>query len=359
MSDLRKNIHRYMDIKQIKYYSDLLVMIGKQLKVANPDAFAEKEKSNFSKMLKEERPLKYDFIIPLEKIFGVSMARMLDDGAYKLPLNKEEIPYVKGFRYYAYKDDPVLYEDEFEKTMITNDGDPTICNSDEFNKTFLDYVIEYKSINALKFLYKKHNFKPYPFAYSVKTYQIDGKYFLSTTMENELYKMVILEDDPELFDALYNPYIACAAKCIPFEDLKLDSQTFEFMLNSKKIFDQLFDTKTFPFKGFNSGVVGVDKETIELLNPFLNQCLDYALHHLDQYKEQARRILQFGIEYNGKLIKRLNLDEAHLSVGEYGNLYYGGRELVGNVIFFESITQDKEMDGLIKRLAIDSFVKRA
>ena len=147
-----------MDIKQIKYYFDLLVMIGKQLKVADPDTFAKKEKSNFSKMLKEERPLKYEFIIPLEKIFGVSMARMLDDGAYKLPLNKEEIPYVKGFRYYAYKDDPALYEDEFEKTMITNDGDPTICNSDEFKKTFLDYVIEYKSINALKFLYKKHNF---------------------------------------------------------------------------------------------------------------------------------------------------------------------------------------------------------
>ena len=111
MSDLRKNIHRYMDIKQIKYYFDLLVMIGKQLKVADPDTFAKKEKSNFSKMLKEERPLKYEFIIPLEKIFGVSMARMLDDGAYKLPLNKEEIPYVKGFRYYAYKDDPALYED--------------------------------------------------------------------------------------------------------------------------------------------------------------------------------------------------------------------------------------------------------
>ena len=178
-------------------------------------------------------------------------------------------------------------------------------------------------------------------------------------MENELYKMVILEDDPELFDALYDPYIACVAERIPFENLKLDSQIFEFMLNSKKIFDLLFDTKTFPFKDFNPGVVGLDKESIELLNPFLNQCLDYALHHLDQYKEQARRILQFGIEYNGKLLERLNLDEAHLSIGEYGNLYYGGRELVGNVIFFESITQDKEMDDLIKRLAIDSFAKRA
>ena len=67
MSDLRNNIHRYMDIKQIKYYSDLLYMIGKELKVNDPYEFAEKEKSNFSKMLKGERPLKHEFIIPLEK----------------------------------------------------------------------------------------------------------------------------------------------------------------------------------------------------------------------------------------------------------------------------------------------------
>lgn len=357
MSDLRKNIHRYMDIKQIKYYSDLLVMIGKELKVKDPYAFAEKEKSNFSKMLKEERPLKHEFIIPLEKIFGVSMARLMDDGAYKLPLNKEDMPYVKGFRYYAYKDDPTLYEDEFEKTMITNDGYPTICNSDEFNKTFLDYVIEYRSINALKFLLKKHDFKSFP--YSGTSYQIDGKYSLFTTMENELYKMAILEDDPELFDAVYNPYIICIAYRTPFESLKIDLQTFEFILNSKKIFDWLFIPKKLGYKDFNIGVVGHDEDTIDLLNPFLTQCLDYALNDLDKYREQARRILQFGISYNGQLLERLNLDRSHLFVGEYGNMYYGGRELVGNIIFPELNTQDEEMVELIKQLPIVNHVKRA
>ena len=106
--------------------------------------------------------------------------------------------------------------------MITNDEYPTICNSDEFNKTFLDYVIEYRSINALKFLLKKHGFKSFP--YSGTSYQIDNHYSLFTTMENELYKMVILEDDPELFDAVYNPYVICIAYRTPFESLKLDLQ---------------------------------------------------------------------------------------------------------------------------------------
>ena len=355
MSDLRKNIHRYMDIKQIKYYSDLLVMIGKELKVSDPYTFAEKEKSNFSKMLKEERPLKHEYIIPLEKIFGVSMARLMDDGAYALPLSKEDMPYVKGFRYYAYKDDPNLYENEFEKTMITNDGYPTICNSDEFNKYFLDYVIEYRSINALKFLLKKHKFKSFP--YSGTSYQIDDKYSLFTTMENELYKMVIQEDDPELFDASYHPHVICIAYRTPFDSLKIDLQTFEFILGSKKIFDSLFIPKELAYKDFNIGVVGHDEEKIYLLNPFLNICLDLALSDLERYREQARRILEFGIEYNKKALAIPNIDPNHLYVREYGNVYYGGNELVTNIVFPEYETTDEEMCRLIAQLPIVRHIK--
>ena len=88
MSNLKKNIDRYMQLKGIKRYSHLLINIAHQLGINGKEAyiFAEKEKSNFSKMLKGQRPLKYEFIVPLEKIFGVSLARMLDENAYKLPV---------------------------------------------------------------------------------------------------------------------------------------------------------------------------------------------------------------------------------------------------------------------------------
>lgn len=47
----------------------MLVNIAHELGIKGQDAyvFAEREKSNFSKMLKEERPLKYDFIIHWKK----------------------------------------------------------------------------------------------------------------------------------------------------------------------------------------------------------------------------------------------------------------------------------------------------
>lgn len=80
------------------------------------------EKSPTSqKMLKGERPLKYEFIIPLEKIFGISLARLLYEDAYKLPVEKENVPFNKGFRYYAYLDDPELYKNEFD-LLLTKDG---------------------------------------------------------------------------------------------------------------------------------------------------------------------------------------------------------------------------------------------
>ena len=90
MGNLKNNIDHYMKLKGIKMYSHLLVNIAHELGIKGQDAykFANKEKSNFSKMLKDERPLKYEFIIPLEKIFGVSLARLLDEDSYKLPTEK-------------------------------------------------------------------------------------------------------------------------------------------------------------------------------------------------------------------------------------------------------------------------------
>ena len=104
VNDLKKNIDHYMNLKGIKMYSHLLVDIARELGIKGQDKyeFANREKSNFSKMLKGERPLKYEFIIPLEKIFGVSLARLMDKNAYKLPVEKENVPFNKGFRYYAY-----------------------------------------------------------------------------------------------------------------------------------------------------------------------------------------------------------------------------------------------------------------
>ena len=157
MGNLKNNIDHYMKLKGIKMYSHLLVNIAHELGIKGQDAykFANKEKSNFSKMLKDERPLKYEFIIPLEKIFGVSLARLLDEDAYKLPTEKDNVPFNKGFRYYAYLDNPKLYKEEFD-LLLAKDGKSILTQTDEFGKTFLDYVVEYRSVNGVRYLYEEY-----------------------------------------------------------------------------------------------------------------------------------------------------------------------------------------------------------
>ncbi len=135
MEILKTNIDHYMKLKGIKQYSHLLIDIAHELGIKGQDAydFANREKSNFAKMLRGERPLKYQFIIPLEKIFGVSLARLLDENAYKLPVEKDNVPFNKGYRYYAYLDDPELYKNEFD-ILLAKDGKSILTQTDEFGK---------------------------------------------------------------------------------------------------------------------------------------------------------------------------------------------------------------------------------
>ena len=69
MGDLKNNIDHYMKLKRIKMYSHLLIDIAHELGIKGQGAhkFAEREKSNFSKMLKGERPLKYELYYPFGK----------------------------------------------------------------------------------------------------------------------------------------------------------------------------------------------------------------------------------------------------------------------------------------------------
>ena len=51
-----------------------------------------------------------------------------------------------------------LYKNEFNLLMAT-DGKPIITQTDEFEKTFLDYVVEYHSVNGVRYLYEEYGIK--------------------------------------------------------------------------------------------------------------------------------------------------------------------------------------------------------
>lgn len=320
MGNLKNNIDHYMKLKGIKMYSHLLVNIAHELGIKGQDAykFANKEKSNFSKMLKDERPLKYEFIIPLEKIFGVSLARLLDEDSYKLPTEKDNVPFNKGFRYYAYLDNPKLYKEEFD-LLLAKDGKSILTQTDEFGKTFLDYVVEYSSFNGVRYLQEEYGIK-------LKWHYVT------------------------------NDTIFC------------QSEFLEIMLDNDTLFSSIFEIRPYEYVLAGSRVKRkkqVDSITYYSINPIINNCLRYSLKHLEKYKHRAIDILKFGIKHNTEIINKVGAD-TYCICNELGRVIDFGRTDwfscdVDNIAVYVDMevneeVNDDEIKALIKQLP--KFKKR-
>ena len=320
MKNLKSNIDHYMKLKGIKKYSHLLADIAKELGIKGQEAY--KEKSNFSKMLKGERPLKYDFIIPLEKIFGISLARLLYEDAYKLPVEKENVPFNKGFRYYAYLDDLKLYKDEFD-ILLANDGKSILTQTDEFGKTFLDYVVEYSSVNGVRYLHDEYGIKLKWYHNQFEFKKDKGVTWIDFENSIEFARLVASMNDVELFNDIYDSYNMfftnghyATEKCIFCQ-----GEYLEIMLDNDDLFHSIFEKKSYELK---LGSIGrrkkqVDSITYHSINPIINNCLRYALKHLDKYKHRAIDILEFGINHNGKIANEIAFDDYYIC-NELGGL---------------------------------------
>lgn len=322
MTNLKENIDHYMELKGIKMYSHLLRAVALKLGIKGQDVynFANREKANFSKMLRGERPLKYEYIIPLEKIFGVSLARMMDEDSYKFPVEKEMVPYVKGFRYYAYLDNKDLYEKELS-TLLSKEGKPILHEMDEFGKTFLDYVVEYKSVNGVRFL---HDFYKIKLRYWNNEFETEPKgIFWIHETGVEFCRMVANMGDLKLFNDIYDSYYMFASNGFYLPQILYSQDDFyEIVMDYEYLFNDLFDIKTYKYKFGPLGKrkQGRDGMSFSSINPVINGCLNYALKHLDKYKKQAQEILKFGIEHNTRVKEGLTLKPEDIYIDEIGGL---------------------------------------
>lgn len=355
MKNIKSNIDHYMKLKKIRRYSHLLIDIAHELGIKGSRAyeFVDKEKSNFSKMLKGERPLKYEFIIPLEKIFGVSLARLLEEDAFKLPVEKDNVPFNKGFRYYAYLDDPKLYKEEFD-LLLAEDGKSILTQTDEFGKTFLDYIVEYHSVHGVRYLHDEYGIK-------LKWYHnhfefSKGKGITWIHFENyiEFARLVASMNDVELFNDIYDSYnMFFTNGHYGTEDcIFCQNEYLEIMLDDDGLFNSIFEVKPYELK---LGSIGrrkkkVDSITYRLINPIINNCLRYALKHLDKYRHRVINILKFGINHNGKIASGNVLNDYYIC-NELGGLKKIGNEDYYDIIIFVDVeVNDDEIRTLIKRL---------
>lgn len=354
-NNLKNNIDHYMRLKGIRMYSHLLINIAHELGMKGEEAyaFAAKEKSNFSKMLKGERPLKYDFIIPLEKIFGISLARLLYEDAYKLPVEKENVPFNKGFRYYAYLDEPKLYKNEFD-VLLANDGKSILTQTDEFGKTFLDYVVEYHSVNGVRYLHDEYGIKLKWYHNQFEFKKDKGMIWIHFENSIEFARLVASMNNTKLFNDIYDPYNMfftnghyATETCIFCQ-----SEYLEIMLDNDDLFHSIFEIKPYELKLGSSGrrKKQVDSITYYSINPIINNCLRCALKHLDKYKHRAIDILKFGIDYNRRIASETAFNYCYIC-NELGGLKSLENEDYYNIVIFVDVeVNDDEIRPFINQL---------
>ena len=334
-------------------YSHLLVDIAHVLGIKGQKAyaFAEKEKSNFSKMLKGERPLKYEFIIPLEKIFGVSLARLLDEDAYKFPAEKDNVPFNKGFRYYAYLDDPELYKKEFD-LLLAKDGRPIISNMDEFGKTFLDYVVEYRAVNGVRYLHEEYGIKLKWFHTRFDFNKRKGVTWIDFDNSIEFARLVASMGDTDLFNDIYDSYNMLftnghyGGKGGFFEN----AEYLEILLDCDDLFNSIFEIKPYchTLSSMEKREKKVDSVTYYSINPIINNCLRHALQHLDQYRDRAKEIITFGIGHNKEIQK--DLEGRDFYIDELGGIKSWKNDFYGLAIFVDVEVSDSEIKELVDHL---------
>lgn len=361
MGNLKNNIDHYMELKEIKKYSHLLVNIAHELGIKGEDAykFANKEKSNFSKMLKDERPLKYEFIVPLEKIFGISLARLLDEDAYKLPVEKDNVPFDKGFRYYAYKDDPKLYKEEFD-LLLAEDGKSIITRTDEFGKTFLDYVVEYHSVNGVRYLHEEYGIKLKWHFNHFEFRKDSGITWIKFDNCIDFARLVASMNDAELFNDIYDSYnmfLEQGDYCTK-NTIFCQSEYLEIMLDNDTLFNSIFEIKPYEFMLHGSRIKRerqTDSITYCSINPIMNNCLRYALEHLNKYKQRAIDILKFGIKHNTEIINEVGAD-TYCICNELGGVIDSRRmdwyccDVDDIAIYVDVEVNDDEINSLIEQL---------
>lgn len=355
MTNLKNNIDRYMKQKGIRMYSHLLVDIAHELGIKGQQAyaFAEREKSNFSKMLKGERPLKYEFIIPIEKIFGVSLARLLDENAFKMPIEKDNVPYNKGFRYYAYLDDPKLYKEEFD-LLLTKDGKTIISQTDEFGKTFLDYVVEYRAVNGVRYLHDEYGIRLKWYYNNFDFNKSKGLTWINFDNAIEFARLVASMDDADLFNDIYDSFnmFFTNGHYGGGNSIFYSTDYLEILLDHAHLFNSMFEIRQYQLE---LGAIDKRKKQVNFvtyysINPIINNCLRHSLQHLDKYKHRAKDILKFAINYN-KRIATENVGNDCYICNELGGIKSSrDNDYYNLVVFIDVEINDPEIKELVDQL---------
>ena len=350
----KKNLRKYMINSRIKTDNELLQKIASLINEPEPLKYADKERGNFSNMINGKRTLKVEYIIPLEKIFGVTLAQLINEEDYAEP-DKKDFPYIKGINYYAHKDDMKLYETEFLSLIREHGKCALLFNIDEFENTFLDYVVKYNSINAIKFLAKNFHFRAHPYNSSFFIIEDQGVSTILVYPQERIAELLLKNNLYALFYRVFYIEEYFLETTQSLEELVKKPHILELFLKKEQFYKSIFDITPIKFDKLNrqSNYMNINYDVVDCINPIINYCLNYALGYVSEYEPQIKEMLNFGINYNEQKIKEISEKFGNYHVDSNGEILNRANYRLGSIVHLirkDIKTTNIEINSLLERL---------
>lgn len=290
---LREKIDSLMRNAKIDTYKDLLIRMYKQLGDNSAYEKAEREKGNFTKMLNGERELNSKYYIPIERIFDIRIADLLSDDANIKPSYRN-----RGLRYTAAAN---TYEEFANLAAETSEGaHSVIFNTDEYNKSIFDYIIEFRATNGIRYLVDELSLR-YECLRTSFCSPSNTSCFCYGENIDKIADVLFEADDGATFTKLFHAYDTLNNYYDDQRQIYGKESFIKRILLSADIFSKYLTMSTYALSEINHGLQNNDHNGI-FINPILNKLLELAFDDPGKYADKIIAILNYGIENNPKVI---------------------------------------------------------
>ena len=332
--DIQQRIDELMKQNNIDTYITLLRKIFKcsvRDESKTDVQWATNQKSNFTNMLKGKRPFTVEIILGLEHVLHTSMDSIINDRPYK------ERYQPRGLEYTVACDD---FSEYLKLDGETDDEAVNILrNTDEYNKSLLDYIIKYRSVNGIRFLCEKHNFffNPMNNMFNADSSMpiICGNY---DSAPMEIAKLLAEKEETDLFIEIFDPFYETSCYVDTDRYLYNKKEFVRTVLTSGKVLQKMLSSKEIPIKDANRGVVsyGYDFDDVSFINPLLMLLLQEAVNQGNY--TYIKQIVDFGRDFNKKQLQFIHerLSEKQLKNIRVDDIGYlsDGRTKIGNLLVY-------------------------
>ncbi len=314
-SDIRKRIDKLKEINKYENDSDVINAIFQYKRSHGQTGrlkdfeYLDKSKGSFSQYFNGTRNFKEEDYLAIESVLNTSMAYIIEG---KGEISESFKP--KGIRYAAYTDTVGNYEELIREDILNS--------SDEYNKTLIDYIIEYKSKNGFIY-FAERDLLPLNKCGGLNTNLSCLHYF---TQDNSLLLKTLCELLPiKLLNKYFDGFLSSREmQGAQMSGLQLTSFTDDVLAEAIKREDlrkELARTREIDIDTFNRAAKRNDGSSFGkglFVNYGLTSMLRYALTH-DIENDVRDELLASSIEANRESLKYVSVfEEDELKIDKYG-----------------------------------------